>query len=173
MDDKTKGEVAIIDYGLMVSIPEKERKQMVSAIIHLSNKNFDALTTDFQKLDFLPEKIDRPKVVQVTENILGPYISRGSQDSVTGKVEDYSFENVTRELLKAQFEIPLNIPPYICELAKSIAMLEGVALQVDPNYRIVMEAYPFVTRRLFKDSGDGAQKLLRETLYDDQGRIRP
>lgn len=67
----------------------------------------------------------------------------------------------------------MNIPPYICELAKSIAILEGVALQVDPNYKIVMEAYPFVTRRLFKDSGDSAQVLLRETLYDEEGRIRP
>lgn len=46
-------------------------------------------------------------------------------------------------------------------------------MQVDPNYKIVMEAYPFVTRRLFKDSGDSAQVLLRETLYDEEGRIRP
>ena len=36
-----------------------------------------------------------------------------------------------------------------------------------------MEAYPFVTRRLFKDDGDNAQNLLRETLYDEEGRIRP
>jgi len=51
-------------------------------------------------------------------------------------------------------------------------MLEGVALQVDPGYKIVMEAYPFVTRNLFKDSGDSAQQLIRETLYDSSGRIK-
>lgn len=36
-----------------------------------------------------------------------------------------------------------------------------------------MEAYPFVTRNLFKDNRDGAQQLLRETLYDEKGRIKP
>ena len=96
---------------------------MVSAVIHLSNKNFDALTTDFIKLGFLPEDCDRQKVIQVTDKILSPYITKGD-----GTVDDYSFNNVTRELLKAQFEIPLKIPPYICELARSIAMLEGIAL---------------------------------------------
>ena len=50
---------------------------MISAIIHLSNKNFDALTTDFQRLGFLPDDIDRPKVNEVTENILSPYITKG------------------------------------------------------------------------------------------------
>lgn len=35
---------------------------MVSAIIHLSNQNFNELTTDFIKLGFLPEDVDRPKV---------------------------------------------------------------------------------------------------------------
>ena len=34
-----------------------------------------------------------------------------------------------------------------------------------------MEAYPFVTRNLFKD--DGSSQLLRESLYDEKGRIRP
>ena len=34
-----------------------------------------------------------------------------------------------------------------------------------------MEAYPFVTRNLFKD--DRSSQLLREALYDEKGRIRP
>lgn len=42
---------------------------------------------------------------------------------------------------------------------------------MDPNYKLVMEAYPFVTRNLFKE--EGAQQLLREALYDEKGRIRP
>lgn len=87
-------------------------------------------------------------------------------------VEDFSFSKVTREVLKARLEIPFSIPPYIAQLARAIAILEGIALKVDPNYRLVMEAYPFVTRNLFKDSRDGAKQLLRETLYDDKGRIK-
>lgn len=61
----------------MVEIPEKERKQMISAIIHLSNKNFDALTTDFVELGFLPNDISRPIVIASINNILMPYVTKG------------------------------------------------------------------------------------------------
>ena len=50
---------------------------MISAIIHLSNKNFDALATDFIKLGFLPETVDKSRVIPVISNILAPFIIRG------------------------------------------------------------------------------------------------
>jgi aarF domain-containing kinase len=58
-------------------------------------------------------------------------------------------------------------------LARAIAILEGIALTVDPKFKLVMEAYPFVTRRLLKDQRQGTQKLLRETIFDSTGRIKP
>ena len=80
---------------------------------------------------------------------------------------------MTQELIKAQLEIPFAIPAYIALLARAIAILEGIALSVDPKFKLVMEAYPFVTRRLLKDQREGTQMLLRETIYDSTGRIKP
>lgn len=77
MDDRSKGKICILDFGLMIEIPEKERQNMVAATIHVSNKNFDALTIDFIKLGFLPEDTDKQRVSYVTERIIGPYIKRG------------------------------------------------------------------------------------------------
>ena len=173
MDDRSKGSICIIDFGLMVEIPEKYRLQMISAIIHLSNKNFDDLAVDFIKLGFLPEDVDKSRVVPVIDKLLSPYITRGGGANKFKSVEEYSFSKVTREVLKARLELPFSIPPYIAQLARAIAILEGIALKVDPEYKLVMEAYPFVTRNLFKDQRDGAQQLLRETLYDEKGRIKP
>lgn len=45
-------------------------------------------------------------------------------------------------------EVKFSIPPYVSLLARSVATLEGVALQGDPQYQIVAMAYPFVIRRL-------------------------
>ena len=59
MSDTTKGKICILDYGLMAEIPEKERKFMVAAIIHVGNKNFAALTEDYIELGFLPPDIDK------------------------------------------------------------------------------------------------------------------
>ena len=68
---------------------------MISAIIHLSNQDFDALATDFVNLGFYPEDVDRNKVRLVIDRVLSPYVSKG------GGVNDYSFQNVTQEYIKS------------------------------------------------------------------------
>ena len=146
---------------------------MVSAIIHLGNKNFDALTIDFVKLGFLPEDIDKEQVIPVIQKILLPYVATGGGANAFKENDDFSFQTVTQELIKAQLEIPFAIPAYIALLARAIAILEGIALSVDPKFKLVQEAYPFVTRRLMKDQREGTQMLLRETIYDSTGRIQP
>ena len=128
MDDRSKGSICILDFGLMVEIPENQRQNMISAIIHLSNKNFEALTVDMIKIGFLPDDIEKQKVIPVFDAILSPYVTRGVNTNWKNGVEDYSFQKVTRELLKARLEIPFSIPPFIAQLARAIAILEGIAL---------------------------------------------
>jgi aarF domain-containing kinase len=175
MDDTSKGRICILDYGLMAEIPEKERKFMVAAIIHVGNKNFAALTEDYIELGFLPPDIDKSIVTPISERVLGPIIyNGGGANGIRELANDKAnFQQVTQDLLKAQSEIPFSIPPFIATIARAIAILEGLALSVDPKYKIVMEAYPFVTRKLLKDSAQDTQQLLREVMYDSKGRIQP
>lgn len=70
-------------------------------------------------------------------------------------------------------EIPFAIPAYIALLARAIAILEGIALGVNPKFKLVMEAYPFVTRNILRDKRSSTQQLLREVMYDSTGRIKP
>lgn len=54
--------IALIDCGLMASINPSDREIMVSAIIHLANKDFPQLVNDFINLKILPDDCDRAKV---------------------------------------------------------------------------------------------------------------
>lgn len=36
-----------------------------------------------------------------------------------------------------------------------------------------MQAYPFVARKVLRDDGSGTAALLRDLVYDEQGRLRP
>lgn len=53
------GKLALIDFGLVAEIPPKDREAMVSATIHLANRDWDALVEDFISLGFLPRDCDR------------------------------------------------------------------------------------------------------------------
>jgi len=53
------GKLALIDFGLVAEIPRADREAMVSATIHLANRDWDALVDDFIALGFLPQSSDR------------------------------------------------------------------------------------------------------------------
>ena len=103
MSDTTKGKICILDYGLMAEIPEKERKFMVAAIIHVGNKNFAALTEDYIELGFLPPDIDKSLVTPISERVLGPVIYNGGGANALKELakDEASFQQITQDLLKA------------------------------------------------------------------------
>jgi aarF domain-containing kinase len=48
------GKLCLLDFGLVAEIPGEDREAMVSATIHLANRDWDALVGDFVDLGFLP-----------------------------------------------------------------------------------------------------------------------
>jgi len=175
-DDPRDGMLCILDWGLTATIESAdERAAMVSAVIHLSNRDWPALVGDFEALGFLPVGCDRGQVTPVMERVLGPYLRGGGAKSL-------DFSSLSADLLTATLEIPFSIPPYMSLLARSVATLEGIALVGDPGYQMVAQAYPFVARRVLMTAGGGAgsaaadgqtNALLTAMLLDDSGRVRP
>ena len=47
------GKLALLDFGLVAEIPSADREAMVSATVHLANRDWSALIDDFIALGFL------------------------------------------------------------------------------------------------------------------------
>jgi aarF domain-containing kinase len=43
------------------------------------------------------------------------------------------------------------IPPYFALILRAFSVLEGIGLEVDPDYTIVDECYPYISKRLLTD----------------------
>ena len=71
------GKLALIDFGLVSELPASDREAMVSATIHLGNRDWNALITDFIALGFLPVNSDRGLIIPVMEKVLSPYLRGG------------------------------------------------------------------------------------------------
>ena len=84
----------------------------------------------------------------------------GSMQSQVG-----GFQAMTQDALTVLQDVPFSIPPYFAILGRAIITLEGVALSGNPDYGIIMEAYPFIARRLMKEGRPEIQKALQEVLY--------
>ncbi|KAJ1474300.1 hypothetical protein T484DRAFT_3645222 [Baffinella frigidus] len=169
MHDQSKGKLALIDFGLVASLEQyiyiyiyilEDMDQIVSAIIHLANKDYTSLVDDFVKLQILPGDCDRSKVViPLMDKALSPYVKGGGAKNHV----------LSQDALTVLNDIPFSIPAYFALIARAVITLEGVALQGDPDYGIVMEAYPFVARKLLSEDRPVTQKALQEVLYRDGG----
>ncbi|CAM9630586.1 unnamed protein product [Laminaria digitata] len=99
------------------------------------------------------------------KRVIGPYVFEG------GGARSLNYQSLAKDLARATLEIPFNIPPYFALIARALGILEGVALTGDPGYRIVMEAYPFVTRKIISDDSPALQRALRDILYSEDGKF--
>ena len=177
-EDPTKNTLCILDFGLMASIEQDDMDTMVSSIIHLANKDYAALVDDFIDLKILPDDCDRAKVIPLMDKALSPYVKGGGAKSYEAELKKMygmedgtltstagGFQAMTQDLLTVLNDIPFSIPPYFALLGRAVVTLEGIALIGNPDYRLVMEAYPFVARKLLREDRPAAQRALQEVLY--------
>ncbi len=71
------GKLALLDFGLVAEVPQADRDAMVSATIHLGNRDWDALIDDFIALGFLPTNSDRGLIIPIMDKVLSPYLRGG------------------------------------------------------------------------------------------------
>jgi aarF domain-containing kinase len=68
----------------------------------------------------------------------------------TGKASDVNFARLQAELDEISREnvLRFSTPPFFTIIIRSLTILEGVALTVDPKFRLVRGSYPYVLRQL-------------------------
>jgi hypothetical protein len=76
------------------------------------------------------------------------------------------FKAVTDDLSGVMYRFPFRVPPYYALIIRSLVTLEGIALSVDPNFKILGAAYPYFARRLMEDPDPELRRSLREMLFD-------
>ncbi len=152
------GRLAYLDFGMMSEVTRESRTGLIQAVVHLVNRNFGALSKDFVALGFLGEEVDLEPIVPAFENVFGQALEMG--------VSRMDFKAVTDDLSGVMYRFPFRVPPYYALIIRSLVTLEGIALSVDPAFKILGAAYPYFARRLMEDPDPSLRRSLREMLFD-------
>jgi predicted unusual protein kinase regulating ubiquinone biosynthesis (AarF/ABC1/UbiB family) len=49
------------------------------------------------------------------------------------------------------YEFPFRVPAYYALIIRSMVTLEGIAIGIDPNFKVLSKAYPYIAKRLLTD----------------------
>ena len=158
------GHVAYVDFGMMDSISDDDRLTLTGAVVHLINRDFDALARDFLALGFLNPRADLGPIVPALAEVLGGALGEN--------VGSFNFKAITDRFSELMYDYPFRVPARFALIIRAVVSQEGLAMRLDPDFRIIRVAYPYVARRLLAgDTAEMREKLL-EVIFDRQGRLR-
>jgi predicted unusual protein kinase regulating ubiquinone biosynthesis (AarF/ABC1/UbiB family) len=158
------GHMAYVDFGMMDSISDKDRLTLTGAVVHLINRDFEALALDFRRLGFLNPTADLKPIVPALREVLGGALGEN--------VGAFNFKAITDRFSELMYDYPFRVPARFALIIRAVVSQEGLAMRLDPSFRIIRVAYPYVARRLLAgDTAEMREKLL-EVLFDASGRLR-
>jgi predicted unusual protein kinase regulating ubiquinone biosynthesis (AarF/ABC1/UbiB family) len=154
------GRLAYLDFGMMSEVSRESRTGLIQAVVHLVNRNFGKLSKDFVNLGFLAEDVNLEPIVPAFESVFGQALEMG--------VSRMDFKAVTDDLSGVMYRFPFQVPPYYALIIRSLVTLEGIALSVDSDFKILGAAYPYFARRLMEDPDPSLRQSLKEMLFDGE-----
>ncbi|WP_231866957.1 MULTISPECIES: AarF/ABC1/UbiB kinase family protein [unclassified Anabaena] len=157
------GQLAYLDFGMMSEIKPPQRYGLIEAIVHVVNRDFEGLAQDYVKLDFLSPDTDLTPII--------PAFGKVFADAQGASVAELNIKSITDDLSALMYEYPFRVPPYYALIIRSLVTLEGIAINIDPNFKVLSEAYPYVSKRLLTDPAPELRTSLRDLLFKE-GKFR-
>ena len=154
------GRLCYLDFGMMSEVSRSSRSGLIQAVVHLVNKNFDKLSQDFVKLGFLSKEVNLEPIVPAFQDVFVNAVELG--------VSKMDFKSVTDDMSGVMYKFPFQLPPYYALIIRSLLTLEGIALSVDPDFKILGAAYPYFAKRLMEDPDPQLRESLKEMLFDNK-----
>jgi predicted unusual protein kinase regulating ubiquinone biosynthesis (AarF/ABC1/UbiB family) len=155
----TDGRLAYIDFGMMDQLTQEAKEQLVDALVQLVNKDYRELARDFIRLGFLPPNTDIEPIVPALELLW--------QEAVGSQLRDFRFKQATDQFSDLMYRYPFRVPAHFALIIRSLVTQEGIAMSLDPNFKIVDAAYPYVAQRLLTGETPQFRQRLLEVLFKD------
>ncbi len=154
------GKLAYLDFGMMSNMKPYQKYGLIEAIVHLVNRDFEGLAQDYVKLEFLSPDVDLTPII--------PAFAVVFEDALGGSVSDINIASITDRLSELMYEYPFRVPAYFALIIRSLVTLEGIAINVDPDFKVLGEAYPYIAKRLLTDPAPELRSSLKELLFKEE-----
>ncbi|MBE9157610.1 AarF/ABC1/UbiB kinase family protein [Nodosilinea sp. LEGE 06152] len=153
------GQLAYLDFGMMSEVKPYQRYGLIEAVVHMVNRDFEGLANDYVKLEFLTPDTDLTPIIPALANVFS--------NALGASVAEMNFKSITDDFSALMYEYPFRVPAYYALIIRSLVTLEGIAINVDPEFKVLSKAYPYVAKRLLTDPSPELRASLQDLLFKD------
>ncbi|MGB3300707.1 MAG: AarF/ABC1/UbiB kinase family protein [Phormidesmis sp.] len=153
------GKLAYLDFGMMCEVEPYQRYGLIEAIVHMVNRDFEGLAQDYVNLEFLTPDTDLRPIIPALANVFN--------NALGASVAELNLKSITDEFSALMYEYPFRVPAYYALIIRSLVTLDGIAITVDPDFKVLSKAYPYVSRRLLTDPAPQLRESLQALLFQN------
>jgi predicted unusual protein kinase regulating ubiquinone biosynthesis (AarF/ABC1/UbiB family) len=156
------GTLVFLDFGMMGIIGPDEQRRIVEVFVDVINKRPQNLRDNLLALGFLRSTERWDDLVPIALDLFQSLF--GAADKL------YTFQDVTDNFAPLLYEFHFRIPMNFSLIVRAILTLEGISMQLDPDFDIWAVSAPYAARMMLTLPNPALrQRLLNELLTDEGG----
>ena len=136
------GAIGLIDFGMVGVLDEQTQDGLADLLIAISHQDADRLVDVFLDLGVTRTRIDRALVRHDIERLLSTYWGLPlSELKVTALLND---------VYSVMRRHHLHLPPNLALLLKTVIMIEGLGVNLDPDFHLTKSLTPYTERLVLR-----------------------
>lgn len=134
--------IGAMDFGMVGYLREQDRLNLIRLYLATLSLDADSIVDQIIRMGTAPAEIDRARLAREISRLLTKYQGL--------LLQEIRADELVKEIMSIAFRYHLSLPSDLWLLLKTLAMMEGVGLQLDPDFDIFAVAEPFVQRLMWQ-----------------------
>jgi predicted unusual protein kinase regulating ubiquinone biosynthesis (AarF/ABC1/UbiB family) len=157
------GTLVFIDFGMMGILSDDQKERIVEIFVDVVNRRPENLRENLIALGFLRNDVRWDELVPLANELFKTIF--GSAD------RRYTFQDTTNSFAPLLYEYEFRIPVNFAYITRAIMTLEGISLQLDPEFDIWAVSAPYAARMMLTIPNPSLRRRLLDELLTEEGAI--
>ncbi len=157
------GRIGIFDFGMVGRLTPELKQHLVSALVHVIQRDYRGLIDDFVGMGFLNAEVDRDALFADLSPIVETRFAEG--------MSKVRFRKMLFDFSEVCYRYPFRLPTDFTYVMRALLTLEGVALSINPQFNFIDAAMPYAQRLLLKNNAIIGNAIVKEVFTE--GRFNP
>jgi predicted unusual protein kinase regulating ubiquinone biosynthesis (AarF/ABC1/UbiB family) len=156
--------IVLVDYGLVVELDHKTRKELIETTMAGARRDFDRLIEGYYNLGIANREVSTTILREAAEIMFDIL----SQEGITQRrVQEIAFE-----VLESFYAFPFELPSNLVYVFKTAALVEGIGTQYRYDFNAVKDIVPLVKQMLREEQDLNPCKRVEDELKTLRGIYR-
>lgn len=133
--------IGVMDFGMVGYLRDRDRLDLIRLYLVAVALDADGIVDELIRMGAAGAEVDRTGLARDIGRLLNKYYALPLKDIRAGEVVE--------EIMSIAFQHRLRLPSDLWLLGKTLSMMEGIGLKLDPEFDVFAVAQPFVQRLLW------------------------